>query len=172
MTSFSKLFFILFIALGLSACKDEAISQIGFWKADDRNYIEITANGDAYMVAVYRPSSWDSTFEKTEFPGTYDNGVFTVQVPNNPVPVLYQEDKDAIVVFGDQSYARVDTDSTKAAVTERLMAVTANKELCETLQARVKSARDTIKTEADWDAMMAEVKADQPDRCRLYYTSW
>ena len=78
---------LLLVSFLLVACGDDKPESVGFWKENDNNYIEIVESQGVYSAVVYRPSSWDSTFEKAEYAATFTDGVLSIGLPQEPLPV-------------------------------------------------------------------------------------
>ncbi len=174
MTKFySLLKYCLFIVISLllTACKEDIAEAVGFWKADDKNFIEIAENDGTYSAIVYRPSSWDSTFEKAEYPATYEEGIVSIGLPNGPLPILHRPDDDVIVVFGDVIYARVDANQTRIEVETMLKQIELDKSDCEALQEQVNTARGTFENNDACQAFMTPIFEQKPASCQLLFTS-
>lgn len=171
---FSTLKFCLLFVLAsflLVACKEDQAGAVGFWKADDKNFIEISENDGTYSATVYRPSSWDSTFEKAEYPATYEEGIVSISLPSGPLPVLHRAEDDVIVVFGDVTYARVDADETRIEVEAMLEQIALEKSECEALQEQVNAARGTFENNNACQAFMTPIIEQKPASCQLRFTS-
>ncbi len=174
MTSiFSVLRLSLMIVLGalLIGCKEDKAASIGFWKEDDRNFVEIKENDGVYSAVVYRPSSWDGTLEKEDFAATYAEGVVSIGLPQGPLPVLHKPDEDVIVLFGDMTYARVDADSTRMELDTRLRQIALDIKDCEDLQSQVNAVRGTFENNTACQAFMTPIFELKPESCQLFYTS-
>ena len=171
--------FSLFIKASLAAlvatmmigCKEEIVQEVGVWKADDNNFIDIVESDGAYRAVVYRPSSWDSTFEKVEYPATVADGVLNFGLPSGPLPVLYRAEDDVIVVFGDTTYARADAETTRMELDTRLRQIDLDKKDCENLQNQINAARGTFPDKAACRAFMAPILEQRPQSCSLLFTS-
>lgn len=166
-----RFLFMVILGLVLTGCGEDPAPSVGFWKADDRNYIEIQENEGVYSAVVYRPSSWDGTLEKEDFAATYRDGVLSLGLPSGPVPLLYKPDDDVIVIFGDETYARVDAEKTRSELSTQLAQIEADQGLCEGLQSQINEARGTFANNAVCEAFMTPIINQKPSRCRLLYTS-
>lgn len=161
------------LGFGLAACEEEKAASVGFWKASDRKYVEITESENVYSATVYRNSSFDGTLEKNEFAATYSDGTLSIALPSGPLAVLYKADEDVIVIGGDEVYSRVDAAATKAELTARLEQVQADASLCESLQQQIDRARqqNSLSDNAVCKAFMDPITSQKPKNCRLLYTS-
>lgn len=166
-----RLFCILALCLGLTACGEDETTSDGFWKSDENNYLEIKASRGAYIATIYRPSSWDRTLEKFDFPAAYENGVLTITTPRSTIPVVYKPEEDVIVLSGITTYTRVDADSTRAELEARLEQVALDKELCNDLQAQIESAVGTFADKSACEAFMTPLISQKPEACTLRFTS-
>jgi len=159
------------VATIMIGCKEEGMQTLGVWKADDNNFIDIAESDGSYRAVVYRPSSWDSTFEKAEYAATVADGVLSIGLPSGPLPVLYRAEDDVIVVFGDTTYARVDVETTRMELTTRLRQVDLDKKDCENLQDQINVARGTFSDNAACRAFMTPILELRPKSCSLLFTS-
>ncbi len=155
----------------LTGCKDDIADAVGFWKADDKNFIEISEDDGTYSAIVYRPSSWDSTFEKAEYPATYEEGIVSIGLPSGPLPILHRAGDDVIVVFGEVIYARVDADQTRIEVDTMLKQIELDNSDCEALQEQVNTARGTFEDNDACQAFMTPIFEQKPASCQLLFTS-
>ncbi|MEP3639254.1 MAG: hypothetical protein ABJN14_18545 [Paracoccaceae bacterium] len=165
---FSLLLPVIFL---LAACNEDKPASVGFWKENDNNYIEIIENQGVYGAVVYRPSSWDSTFEKEDYAATFADGVLSIGLPQGPLPVLHKPDEDVIVLFGDRTYARVDADTTRSELTTRLRQIALDVSECEDLQSQINVVRGTFENNAACKAFMTPITARKPNNCSLLFTS-
>jgi len=170
---FLKFRFLILCVMGLLliGCGAKKAESIGFWKADDRNFIEIVENGGSYSATIYRPSSFDGTFEKGEFSATFADGGLTINMPHNPLSVLYKPEQDVVILFGDTTYSRVDAETTRFEVNGKLQKIELDKKDCEDLQSQINAARDTFESKNTCQIFMDRMKKLKPKKCRLYYTS-
>ncbi|NSX54155.1 hypothetical protein [Parasulfitobacter algicola] len=166
-------FCLLFVLTSflLVACNEDQADAVGFWKADDKNFIEISENDGVYRATVYRPSAVYSTFEKAEYPATYEDGTVSIGLPRGPLPVLYRAEDDVIVVFGDVTYSRVNAEKTRTEVDGMLRQVALDEADCEALQEQVNATRGTFESRTACEAFMTSISERKPASCRLLFTS-
>lgn len=86
-------------ALALSACHKDGDEFVGKWESAARKEnVEITRNGDSFLIADTHPSFWDGKPKTDKIPATYQGGVLMVSTGLGTANVGYDKSNDTLLM--------------------------------------------------------------------------
>ena len=102
------------ILLVLSACSGQSPSDLlGDWHvAGTEKYLAITQEDGNYSVKLYSPPVGpNKRVRSRKFPAVMDNGVLIMKMPEGDIPVLYNPNKQTILLNAKWEYSKLPVES-------------------------------------------------------------
>jgi len=100
---------VVIFALLLLGCDSETgSSYVGTWKqsGEDR-FITIQHNAGEYSAILFTADTAHKGYRKPTFPAVFRDGVLTVKINSDDIPVLYHPIKHSLFFNGQDEFLRV-----------------------------------------------------------------